>query len=178
MAMEYFTYPWMNLFFKEDTDKFYYNHLFGSLSFWPYGSMVDHFQHIVYDNPDLSPDERDEKWLELESVYRPDADFADLPHYAYGGMWQRQLHIYQYPFYYIDYCLAQYAAVSFFMMMRKNQAEAWQTYLALVKRAGLKDYCTLVAEAGFASPFEGDSLKAVSGEAYEYLESIETKFGS
>lgn len=175
MSMEHFTYPWMEMFFKEDTAKYYYNHLADTLLFWPYGSMVDHFQHDIYDNPGLSPDERNANWKRLEALYRPDADFADLPHYKYGGMWQRQLHIYQYPFYYIDYCLAQYAAVCFWIMMNKDRQAAWNTYLELVRKAGTKDYLTLIKEAGFASPFEKDSLRSVSQEIMKHLDSLESK---
>ena len=173
MSMEFFTYPWMELFFETDTDKFYYNHLAEALLFWPYGSMVDHFQHIVYDEPQLTPKERDDRWKELEGMYRPDADFADLPHYHYGGMWQRQLHIYQYPFYYIDYCLAQYAAVCFWLTMTGDREAAWKTYLALVRKSGTKDYVTLLKEAGFATPFEARALEKITEETMRYLDTIE-----
>ena len=175
MSMEFFTYPWMELFFGDDTDKYYYNHLADALFFWPYGSMVDHFQHIVYDEPELSPDDRDAKWKALEKLYRPDADFADLPHYRYGGMWQRQLHIYQYPFYYIDYCLAQYVAVCFWMMMEEDKDEAWKVYLELVRKAGTKDYITLIKEAGFPTPFEEGALEKVAAKAMKYLDGFADK---
>ena len=66
MSMEYLTWPWMNLFFKEDAEKFKYYHLTGSLKFLAYGVAVDEFQHIVYENPELTPLERRKKWLKVE----------------------------------------------------------------------------------------------------------------
>lgn len=173
MSMEFFTYPWMELFFKEDTEKFYYSHLFGDIQFWPYGCLVDHFQHAVYDNPDWTPKQRNAEWLRLEKIYRPDIDFADLPYYKDGGMWQRQLHIYMDPFYYIDYCLAQYVAVSFWDSMNRDRAAAWDGYFDMIQKAGTRDYNTLLAEAGIPSPFASGTLKALAGKAYEYLISIE-----
>lgn len=176
MSMEHFTYPWMKLFFGEAVDKFYYSHLFGSLAFWPYGSMVDHFQHVVYDNPHLTPAERHEEWLKLERIYRPDADFADLPHYSRGGMWQQKLHIYHYPFYYIDYCLALYAAICFWIRMGENKEKAWQTYFELIQKAGTKDYITLLKEAGFETPFEENAMREAVEAMSAYLKELEEKF--
>ena len=106
MSMEFLTAPWHHLFFKEDTDKYELLHAEDSFIFLPYGCMVDEFQHIMYQQPDLTPDERNAVWLELEKKYRPWNKFGDLPFYGRGAGWQRQLHIFECPFYYIDYCLA------------------------------------------------------------------------
>ncbi|MEG1557665.1 MAG: M3 family oligoendopeptidase [Oscillospiraceae bacterium] len=173
MGMEFFTYPWMKLFFEEDTDKFYYSHMFGDLKFWPYGCMIDHFQHSVYDNPEWTPAERNEEWSRIEKLYRPDIDNADVPHYANGGMWQYKLHVYLYPFYYIDYCLAQFGAASFWKLMRDDRELAWSKYYELVKAGGTKDYVTLLTEAGFESPFEADALKNIATAMYDYLCSLD-----
>ena len=110
MGMEFMTYPFMGLFFGDKKDKFIYQHLASAIIFLPYGCMVDRFQHIVYDNPELTPQERHKEWLKLEAAYRPDIDYGNISYFAKGGWWQRQLHIYMHPFYYIDYCLAQSAA--------------------------------------------------------------------
>tara|TARA_B100001769_G_scaffold203003_1_gene162669 strand:+ start:1208 stop:2593 length:1386 start_codon:yes stop_codon:yes gene_type:complete len=66
MSMEFLTWDWMHLFFKEDTEKFLFKHIAGSLAFLPYGALVDHFQHWVYENPNASAKERKNQWLELE----------------------------------------------------------------------------------------------------------------
>ena len=107
MSMEFLTWDWMHLFFKEDTDKFLFKHLAGSLAFLPYGALVDHFQHWVYENPTSTPKERKKQWLNLEKIYQPDKNYDDLNFLKNGGLWQKQAHIYQMPFYYIDYTLAQ-----------------------------------------------------------------------
>lgn len=116
MSMEFLAWKWLNLFYGDDTDRAKYVHLGSALIFLPYGCMVDHFQHIVYDNPDLTPAERHAEWKKLEAIYRPYLNPDDVDFYALGRGWQRQLHIYHYPFYYIDYCLAQTVSLEFWSM--------------------------------------------------------------
>ena len=110
----------------------------------------------------LTPDERNRVWLELERKYRPWNDFETLPFYSRGAGWQRQLHIYEAPFYYIDYCLAQMAALQFFAASLADRHDAWQRYLALVKKAGSDTYAGLVRAAGFAVPFEPGAIEPVA----------------
>ncbi len=174
MSMEIFTYPWMPLFFKEDTEKFYYSHLSGNLEFWPYGCLVDHFQHSIYENPDWTPKQRNAEWLRLEKIYRPDVEFGDLQHYKDGGMWQRQLHIYLDPFYYIDYCLAQYVALAFWNKINADRDGAWADYMDIINKAGTRDYVTLLNEANVPSPFEEGTLRDLSEKVLGYLKSIES----
>ncbi len=113
MSMEFITWPWMELFFKEDTEKYKYSHLADGLQFLPYGVAVDEFQHLVYENPHWTPDERKEAWRGLEETYLPHRDYDGNSYLEAGGFWQRQGHIYEAPFYYIDYTLAQFAPSSF-----------------------------------------------------------------
>jgi oligoendopeptidase F len=101
--MEFITWPWMENFFKEDTDKYKFSHLSGALEFLPYGVAVDEFQHFVYENPEATPAERKKAWRELEEKYLPHRDYDGNDYLNRGGFWQRQGHIYQIPFYYIDY---------------------------------------------------------------------------
>ena len=102
MSMEFFTQKWMPLFFGDRAQDYIEMHLEDSVAFIPYGCMVDEFQHIVYENPDMTPKERRAAWLELEKVYRPHQDYEEDPYFGKGGFWQRQQHIYNSPFYYID----------------------------------------------------------------------------
>ena len=74
----------------------------------------------MYQHPNLTPDQRNDVWLKLEHKYRPWIDFDGLPFYGRGAGWQRQLHIYECPFYYIDYCLSTMAALQFFLL---NEAD-------------------------------------------------------
>jgi len=169
MAMEFFTCDWMEQFFKEDTANFLYMQLAGSLAFIPYGCTVDEFQHVIYENPDMTPAERKEAWLKLESEYKPHLDYDDDPFFGKGGMWQRQMHIYQRPFYYIDYCLAQTCAVQYRIWMETNKTAAWNSYTDLLRKAGTRTFSDLIAEAGLKSPFESGSMDALVKGADELL---------
>jgi M3 family oligoendopeptidase len=161
MAMEFFTGGWMELFFKEDTDRFLRMQIVAALAFIPYGCMVDEFQHIIYENPTLTPDERKAAWQKLEREYKPHLDFEDDQFFGKGGHWQRQLHIYQIPFYYIDYCLAQTCAVQYRIWMEDNKDAAWKSYIDLLKKAGTRRFTDLVAEAGLKSPFENGCMEHI-----------------
>ncbi len=169
MSMEFFAWKWLHLFYGDDTPRAKYMHLESALIFIPYGCMVDHFQHIVYDNPELTPAERHEKWLELEKMYRPYMNFGDVDFYKNGRGWQRQLHIYHYPFYYIDYCLAQTVSLKFWSMSQKDYADAWERYYKFVCEGGKKTFVGLCESADIVVPFKDGALKSICETAAEYL---------
>ena len=175
MSMEFFTWPWMEKFFKEDTKKFKYKHISGSLSFLPYGACVDHFQHWVYRNPKASPKKRKNKWLELESIYMPWRAYDDMVFIKDGGVWQGQLHIYQMPFYYIDYTLAQTCAFQFWIKNEKDHDSAWQDYLNLCRAGGSLSFVNLVKLAKLNSPFEDGCLENVVKYVNKWLENFDIK---
>ena len=170
MAMEFLTAPWHHLLFGRDTDKYALLHAEDSFVFLAYGCEVDEFQHIMYQNPDLTPDERNAEWLKLEKKYRPWIDFAGLPFYGRGAGWQRQLHIYECPFYYIDYCLSTMAALQFFLLSLTDHKDAWERYLRLVRRAGMASYTELLETAGLKVPFEEGSIKGIAQQMTDWLE--------
>ena len=169
MSMEFLTGEYHHLFFGDDTKKYEISHAEDTLFFLPYGCQVDEFQERVYDNPGLTPSQRNELWAELERKYRPWNDFAGLPFYGRGAGWQRQLHIYGSPFYYIDYVLAQAIALEFFLANNRDKADAWQRYLALVNKAGTETYTGLVHAAGLQTPFEPGAMARVGKETYDWL---------
>ena len=175
MSMEFFTWPWMKKFFKEDTEKFKYKHISGSLSFLPYGACVDHFQHWVYENPEASPKERKDKWLELESIYMPYRSYDEMVFIKDGGVWQGQLHIYQMPFYYIDYTLAQTCAFQFWIKNEKDKGSAWKDYLTLCRAGGSLSFVNLVKLAKLNSPFEDGCLEDVVKYVEQWLEDFDIK---
>ncbi len=169
MAMEFLTAPWHGLLFGPDTPKYALAHAEDSLLFLAYGCEVDEFQHIMYRHPSLTPDQRNDVWLRLERKYRPWVDFDGLPFYGRGAGWQRQLHIYEMPFYYIDYCLSTMAALQFFLLGEADHADAWQRYLRLVRRGGLASYTELCAAAGLRTPFEPGSVKAIARPVADWI---------
>ena len=159
MSMEYFTYGWMDLFFGERKDDYLTMHLEDASAFVPYGCMVDEFQHIVYAKPEMTPQERKEVWMQLEKEYRPHMDYEDDPFYSKGGFWQRQPHIFQVPFYYIDYCLASVCAMQFKVMMDEDFEKAWNNYYKLCKLSASDFFVNVIKEVGLQNPFEDGCIK-------------------
>ena len=174
MSMEFFAWPWCEGFFGPDTTKYLFSHLSGSVTFIPYGTMVDHFQHIVYEKPEMTPAERHAAWKELLGIYMPWMRLdGDIPFYADGEGWQRQSHIYQVPFYYIDYCLAQTVALEFWAMIQEDQANAWKHYMAYTSQGGSRTFTDLLANADLVSPFDEACLRGVCKKAHEWLEACD-----
>ena len=174
MSMEFFAEPWAEGFFGSDARKFLYSHLSGALTFIPYGTMVDHFQHIVYEKPEMTPTERHAVWKELLGVYMPWMKLdGEIPFYSEGMGWQRQHHIYSSPFYYIDYCLAQTVALEFWAMIRKDLKNAWQHYMAYTVQGGSKTFTDLLKNAELESPFDEKCLRGVCAEAAEALDAFD-----
>ncbi len=165
----------MEYFFKEDTERFKYLHMVKSITFLPYGACVDHFQHWVYENPEASPMERKLKWSKLEEIYLPLRDYDDLDFPNKGGIWQGQLHIYQMPFYYIDYTLAQICAFQFWSKFNKNRDSAWKDYHRLCMAGGSEAFIELLKIADLKSPFEPGVLADVVSEIWEWISSIDVK---
>lgn len=173
MSMEFFTWPWMELFFKDQTDKYKFAHLSSGLLFLPYGVAVDEFQHAVYENPEMTPVERKATWKKIEEVYLPHSDYDGNSYYEAGGLWQRQAHIFASPFYYIDYTLAQICAFQFWKRSREDHEAAWKDYLHLCQLGGSTSFTKLVAEANLISPFEEGCVESVIGSIEEYLNSVD-----
>ncbi len=170
MSMEFLTAPWHHLFFGDLTDKYELSHAEDALLFIPYGCLVDHFQEEVYRHPEMTPQERNETWLRLEKLYRPYIDFDNLPFYSRGAGWQRQLHIYLYPFYYIDYCMAQVMSLQYFALSLEDREKAWDKYMAFVKQGGTKTFVDLAHSVGLRSPIDQGCVKDVCQATFQWTE--------
>jgi len=175
MSMEFLTYPWMSSFFKEDVDKYKFNHVNEALLFIPYGILVDEFQHYVYENPEVTPADRKAKWRELEQKYQPYKNYEDNDFLERGGYWFRQGHIFTDPFYYIDYTLAQVCAFQFFLKSNEDREKAWQDYINLCNKGGSMAFTDLLKVAGLDSPFELGSIKKTIPALESVLNSIDDK---
>lgn len=169
MSMEFFTQEWMLLFFGDRAEDYIEMHLEDSAAFIPYGCMVDEFQHIVYANPDMTPAERHAAWLKLEKEYRPHQDYGDDAFFGKGGIWQKQQHIYNSPFYYIDYCLAQTCALQYKVKMDDDYKAAWESYLKLCKLSACDFYTNMIREVGLDSPFEPGCMKNIVKKLEKYV---------
>ena len=174
MSMEFFGWKNAEGFFGPDARKFKYSHLANALTFIPYGTMVDHYQHIVYEHPELTPKERHAEWKRLIGIYQPWLRLdGEIPFFSEGEGWQRQLHIYDIPFYYIDYCLAQAVALEFWAMIQKNPENAWKHYMAYTKQGGSRTFIDLLKHADLATPFDEECLKLVCETATKWLENYD-----
>ncbi|MET3849611.1 M3 family oligoendopeptidase [Paenibacillus sp. OAE614] len=175
MSMEFFTWPWMDNFFKEDTEKYHFDHLSSALLFIPYGVSVDEFQHFVYENPEATPEERKRAWREIEKKYLPHRQYPDNEYLERGGFWHKQGHIFQAPFYYIDYTLAQICAFQFWKKMNEDREAAWADYLRLCQAGGSRSFTGLVELAGLQSPFKDGTVASVIGVIENWLNSVDDK---
>lgn len=161
MSMEFFTWFWMDRFFGTDADRYRYAHLLEGVLFLPYGVAVDEFQQRIYDHPELTPAERKAVWKDLEATYLPKRDYEGHPYLEQGGFWQRQGHIYEVPFYYIDYAFAQICAFQFWQRSLEDFDDAWSDYLALCQLGGSKSFLELVETAHLKSPFEEGTIESI-----------------
>ena len=175
MSMEFFAWPWSEGFFKEDTEKYHFLHLGGAMKFVPYGVLVDHFQHEVYEHPDMTPDERKAAWRKLEKIYLPHKDYEGCEILEKGCWWFQQGHIFDSPFYYIDYTLAQVCALQFWKRSQVDHDETyWNDYLSICKLGGSLPFRKMLEVAHIQVPFKegvlGDTVAAVE----EYLDQFDT----
>jgi M3 family oligoendopeptidase len=164
MGMELWTYPWMELFFGEQADQYRREHLADALKKIPYMVCVDEYQHRVYEKPDMTAMERRKVWRELEKVYMPWRDYDGNEFLENGGFWMQKQHIFLYPFYYVDYAMAQIGAFEFYTKMKENRTAAWEDYYNLCKAGGSKGYFELLAEAKLHNVLEeGTVREALAG---------------
>ncbi|MBR4419511.1 MAG: M3 family oligoendopeptidase, partial [Clostridia bacterium] len=172
MSMECLCWKFMDKFFGDRTKDYKFKHLFDNISFLTYGIIVDAFQHIVYENPDLTPAERNAEWKKLEQTFRPYMNADGMTYFEKGTRWQYQMHIYESPFYYIDYCLAQSNALQFLFKSLENYQEAFDAYFKFTSYGGTKYFTDMLEEVGINSPFKAGALKEVAVKAERLLEEL------
>lgn len=173
MSMEFFTWPWMHLFFGPETAKYQFMHLGNAVQFLPYGVAVDEFQHIVYENPEMSPQERNQAWRNLERQYLPHRNYDGNSFLENGGYWLKQGHIFNSPFYYIDYTLAQICAFQFWVRDRNNHQDAWNDYVQLCSAGGSQSFLELVKLSNLRSPFEDGCVSSVVSTIAAFFDSVD-----
>jgi M3 family oligoendopeptidase len=172
MGLEFLSWPQMRLFFGDDADRYRRLHLTQMIEFFPYGVAVDHFQHLVYENPHCTPSDRAAMWQEMERTYQPSLKWGDLAHPASGRRWHAQLHVFGLPFYYIDYTLALTCALQLWVRAAQDRKSTIDTYVHLCHRGGEAPFGELVKSAGLVSPFEEGCLeRAVEHARRELAES-------
>lgn len=173
MSMEFITYPWMETFFKEDSDKYKFAHLTSAIKFLPYGVVVDEFQHVVYDNPNMTSDERKKVWRDLEKKYLPHRDYEDNEILERGCWFFKQGHIFKDPFYYIDYVLAQICAFQFLKKMEEDRVSGWEDYLRICKVGGTQSFLQIVKTGNLISPFDDKCIEYIIKNLETNIEKFE-----
>ena len=171
ISMEFLTWPWMNLFFNKDENKFKYSALKSAITFLPYGATVDHFQHFVYENPDATPQQRREKYRELELMYQPDTDY-DNEFMNSGTYWYYQAHIFSTPFYYIDYTLAQVCAFQYLVKYLKDKKTTLDEYITLCKAGGCESFFNLLKIGNLQNPMTTHILEDIAPELEKILNDL------
>ncbi|MBQ5973426.1 MAG: M3 family oligoendopeptidase [Oscillospiraceae bacterium] len=170
MAMEQFAYPYAERFFGGMADKFRFAHLQEAITFVPFGVAVDEFQHICYAHPELSPKERTWEWHKLEEKYMPWRRYDPQDEFmGRGGYWYHKLHIYLYPFYYINYTLTTMGALEFKRKMAEDPEKAWADYLELCRVGGSMSYLETLRHAHLSVPFEPGAVARSAGYARDIL---------
>lgn len=177
MTMEHFTYPWLKDFVGEaDAEKAQFAHVVDALGSVPYIVAVDEFQHRVYEKPSMDAKERRAVWSEIEKKYMPWRDYDGIEFLENGGFWMQKQHIFLYPFYYIDYSLAQICAFELYGRMKEDKDRAWEDYLRLCRAAGSKGYFELLEVANLSNPFREGSVEKAVRHVIDEIERNSEKF--
>lgn len=170
-AMEFMSYPYMNMFYGDKAEQYCELHMTQALLFLPYGCMVDEYQHIVYDDPDMTPEQRHQVWKDLEKKYQPFNNYGDqMPFHEMGGAWMKKDHIFTTPFYYIDYCLAHICALQLWDESRTDMKTALSKYNQLCEAGGTDTFLNLIGKAGLESPFDTGVIKKLAYSICKFLE--------
>ena len=169
MSMEHFAYPWMESFFGENAEKYRVSHLIGAIGCIPYLVSIDEFQHRVYDKPGMDAKERRSVWREIEQKYMPWRDYDGNAFLEEGGFWMQKQHLFLYPFYYIEYALAQICAFQYYGRMKEDRKTAWNDYLNLCKAGGTKGYFELLKIGNLLNPFKEGTVEKATGHVIEEI---------
>ncbi|MBC7115859.1 MAG: M3 family oligoendopeptidase [Pseudothermotoga sp.] len=154
MGMEFLAWPWMELFYRDRAEQAKLVHAWKALNFVAYGVSIDEFQHMAYQNPDLTPQERRKLWRQIESKYMPEIDYDGIRYLEDGGLWQQQMHVYESSFYYIDYVIAQFCAFQLLKRSFEDRASTLQDYIKLCDLGGSLSFQQLLKVANIQSPFD------------------------
>ena len=169
MSMEHFAYPWMEYFFGGQAEKYITAHLIGALCTIPYLVCVDEFQHAVYANPEMAPADWRKTWREIERKYMPWRDYDGNAFLEGGSFWMQKQHIFMYPFYYIEYALAQICAFQYYGRMKENRKDAWEDYLRLCRAGGTKGYFELLETGRLMNPFREGTVEKSTAHVMEEI---------
>ncbi len=142
------------------------------ITIFPWIATIDKFQHWIYENPRHTLEERKQKWMDiLEEFSSQSVDWTGLEHFREFG-WQKQLHLFEVPFYYIEYGIAQLGALGLWMQYKRNKEKALQNYIQALSLGGTRTLPELYAAAGLKFNFAKDQIKQLMDFVGEEMEKV------
>jgi oligoendopeptidase F len=174
MTMEFFSMDYWDVFFdnEEDLKRAKEHQLERVITIFPWIATIDKFQHWVYENPQHTVEERAENWRRILNEYTSKAmDFTGLDEYRKYG-WQRQLHLYEVPFYYIEYGIAQLGAIGLWKQFKEDKEKAINNYINALKLGGTKTLPQLYEAAGLKFSFSPSYIAELMLFVQEEMEKI------
>ncbi len=167
MAMELFTMDYWHVFFNDEQEmkQAKEHQLERVITIFPWIATIDKFQHWLYENPSHSDEERMEKWTEIFNEFTsPELDVSGLEEYR-RWFWQKQLHLFEVPFYYIEYGIAQLGAIGLWKQFKENKEQALNNYTTALAYGGTKTLPDLYRAAGLQLDFS----PVVVGELMDFV---------
>ena len=174
MAMELFSMNHWESFFDNAADlkRAKEHQLERTITIFPWIATIDKFQHWVYENPTHTEEERTAKWMEILQEFSTNAiDFSGLEAYRAIG-WQRQLHLFEVPFYYIEYGIAQLGAIGLWMQYKQNPEQAITNYINALSLGGTKTLPELYAAAGLKFDLSPTHIKTLMDFVNTQMEAL------
>lgn len=169
MSMEFLCWKDIELIFGDDAKRYKFKHLLDSFTFLSYGALIDAFQHEVYDNYQLSCKDRNDLFNALEGVYRPYLSSKGIKYFEKGTRWQYQMHVFENPFYYIDYVLAQITSLNLLLISLTDYDKAFSLYNDFLSLGADYGYLQALEKVGLPSPLDESNLKNVADKVYKLL---------
>ena len=163
MSMELFSMDHWETFFDtaEDLKRAKEHQLERVITIFPWIAIIDKFQHWIYENPTHTNNERTAKWNEILEEFQDDViDYSGLENYR-SNAWQRQLHLFEVPFYYIEYGIAQLGAIGMWMQYKQNTQQALDNYCSALALGGTKTLPQLFTAAGLQFDFSPEKIKVL-----------------
>ena len=173
IAMEFLIWPWIDEILDKDSEQYKFSHLEDTIISIPYRACIDEFQHCIYSYPDMTSKQRKEKWLEIEKKYMPFTLYDGNEYLEHGNLWQQQSHLFKFPFYYIDYALAQIYALQIWRKAQVSREGAWKTYLEICNRGGSISFFELLSSTNISSPFDEIAFLELIDTVREWIKDYE-----
>ncbi|HTI90332.1 MAG TPA: M3 family oligoendopeptidase [Puia sp.] len=174
MSMELFSMDHWKLFFddKNDLARAREHQLERVITIFPWIATIDKFQHWVYENPTHTLEERKQMWMKILDEFSSESvDWSGLEEFREFG-WQKQLHLFEVPFYYIEYGIAQLGAIGLWMQYKDNKEKALSNYTRALSLGGMKTLPELYDAAGLKFNFSKEHIKQLMEFVSQELQKI------